>query len=152
MAVTTAPSEEACQAIVDRINTGSGITYTLAASATYGYKFEQARNDITALQVFVLHETERTLDETLDVENRTSHEIRIFVRQKLTDATNTLVNAVLLTARKIFQRVNNFNSANGRVRVWECDLEPADPEIDPLIQLDVCQRTILLRVEVEASP
>ena len=115
-AVTIAPSDEACQSIRDRINTG--MAYTLPQPAIYHEQVIDTLEEVTGLRVDVVHELETTLVDTLATEDRTSHIIRIWVRDKLPDDSQAAVAARNLINRQIWQRVNNFNSANGRVKVW----------------------------------
>lgn len=151
MPVTTAPAAEACQAIVDRINSGSGLTYTLPAAADYVYQISEDIKATTELQVLVIHKQQSTLDETLDVENRTSHNMTIRVRQKLPDNARSTVEALLLIVRQLFQRVNNY--ATSRVRVWDCDIDIDEgPDESQLREAGLFTMEFPLRVEVEASP
>lgn len=151
MSLTIAPSDEACQAIVARINSGSGITYTLASAAEYFYQKDDNIQRLSSLTVDVIHLGERDLGDTLDVETRTSHDMQIWIRQKLPGAIATAsVAAVKLVARQIFQRVNNY--ATSRVRVWECGEEQEDGADRSVLRQDgVVSLMIPLRVVVEAS-
>jgi hypothetical protein len=100
----------------------------------------------------VVHEEETQLEETLDEEDRTSHEIRIYVRSKVPGRTADEIDPLKLLTRQIFQRVNEYDSTNGRVKVWQCDIEPrqaADKEL--LRQHGIFVAAIMLRVEVEPS-
>lgn len=148
MAVSVAPSAEAAQAIVDRINAG-GTAYTLTTPATWGYELDQDLSEVTGVQVFVLHDDEETLEETFDIEGRTSHDIRIFIRQTLSDRATATISAARLIERQIYQQVNNFKSSNGRVKVWECGLEKGSLNTPAMTQLSLLDATIPLRVEVE---
>jgi hypothetical protein len=65
--VTIAPSDEACQAIVDRINAGT--TYTLPVPATYGRVIFADMETITGFSCDVVHLSEQQLNETLDAED-----------------------------------------------------------------------------------
>lgn len=150
MPVTTAPSTEAMAAIVDRINTGS--EYPLMVSAEYGEQIIDPLEDISGLRVDVASEDEEQLHETLATEDRTTHTLRIWVRKKVTDTSNDTIDALKLLVRKIYQRVNNFNSSDGRVKVWECDFDPKQcPNKDILKQHWLFVANMSLRVEVEAS-
>lgn len=150
MAVTQAPSIEACDALVRRIN--SGEAYSLDVKATYTEQIVDALEDVQELRCDVVPEEEETLEETLDVENRTSHVIRIHVRQKVSSIDADEVQAFKLLVRQIFQRINNYDTTDGRVKVWECELESKQiPDKTILQQHLLCIASILLRVEVEAS-
>lgn len=150
MAVTIAPSEEACQAIVDRINTGT--TYPLIFSATYTENLTEDVEELDALRVDVVPLNEIQLQETLSVEDRTEHEIAVEVRRKIKTTAQAEVANVKLTARKIYQRVNNFNSADGRVQVWECDYESNEnPNKKLLADHQIFRSRLLLKVRVSPS-
>lgn len=150
MPVEIAPSEEAMQALVDRINSGSA--YALEVAATSTDKIDESIEELAALAVDVATEEEQQLNETLAVTDRTSHAIRVWIRKKLDQVTPDEVASLKLVARQIFQQINNFDSPDGRVRVWECSYDPTEvPSKDALNTLGLFQATILLRVEVEAS-
>lgn len=151
MSVTIAPSTEAMTVIVDRVNTST--VYDLAFKATYCEEITEPLEEITDLRVDVVTETEETLNETLDVEDRTSLAIRIWIRKKVaTPRQQDEIDGLKLLVRQIFQMVNNFNSSDGRVKVWECDLDPKEcPIKDVLRQNGLFITTLLLRVEVEAN-
>lgn len=153
MTVTTAPSAEACQVIVDRINSGSGGTYTLPSVATYTYELSEDCKEVgSALRVTVLHETEKDLDQTIETEQRTSHELRVLIRKRLSEKTNANINAVKLVARLIFQRLIAAATDTSRVKLWECNWEEsAEPDKTLLREHGICSVGIALRVEVEPS-
>lgn len=150
MAVSIAPSVESTQAIVDRINSGTAYELDIVAE-----RVEQAVDpleEVKTLRVDVVHETEEQLEETLDVEDRTSHEIRIWVRKKVSSVSNDDLDPLKLLVRQLFQRVNNFDSSSGRVKVWQCELEGKQvPDKDILQQAWLFVASIVLRVEVEPS-
>jgi len=149
MAVVIAPSVEAMQAIVARIN--SAETYCLLVSATYG---EHLIDDLeeSETRVDVISDAEEQLEETLDIEDRSSHALRIWIRKKVDSSSNDEINPLKLLTRQIFQRVSNYDTTNGRVKVWECDQESKEsPDKGMLRQAGLFVTSILLRVEVEAS-
>ena len=150
MAATIAPSVEATQAIIDRIN--SGTTYELEIVAQRQEVIVDHLEEVNELRVDVVHEEETQLEETLDDEDRTSHEIRIYVRSNVPNRTADEIDPLKLLTRQIFQRVNEYETSNGRVKVWQCDIEPrqaADKEL--LRQHGIFVAAIMLRVEVEPS-
>lgn len=149
-AVTIAPSDEACQAIVARIN--SGTAYTLPQAAAYIPTVIDILEEVTGLRVDVEHQLEESLEgETLDVENRTSHIIRIWIRDKLDDQSAAEVAALNLINRQIVQRVLNFDSADRRVRVWEVGKDRGEiPGKAVWTEAGFYRAYIELRVEVEA--
>jgi hypothetical protein len=147
MAVTQSPSTEAMSAIVEQIN--SGTAYELSVTAAYSETLDDELEDIPDLRVDVVQEEEEQLNETLDVEDRTSHMIRVWIRKRT--PTQDDIDAVKLIVRQIWQRVNNFNSSNARVKVWECDMDPKEvPNKIILKQLGLFVASMLMRVEVEA--
>jgi hypothetical protein len=147
MAVTQSPSTEAMSAIVEQIN--SGTAYELSVTAAYSETLDDELEDIPDLRVDVVQEEEEQLNETLDVEDRTSHMIRVWIRKRT--PTQDDIDAVKLIVRQIWQRVNNFNSSNGRVKVWECDMDPKEvPNKTILKQSGLFVASMLMRVEVEA--
>lgn len=147
-AVTIAPSTEACEAIRDRINSGGA--YTLAVNATIAEQFSDDQQAMTDLMVDVVALDEEQIDESLDVENRASVQIGIEIRRKLESDSQALVDAMKLLVRQIFQRVNNFDSSNRRVRVWECGTdENENPNKELLTNGLIFRSRLLLRVEVE---
>jgi len=148
MAVTQSPSTEAMSAIVEQIN--SGTAYELSVTAAYSETLDDELEDIPDLRVDVVQEEEEQLNETLDVEDRTSHMIRVWIRKRT--PTQDDIDAVKLIVRQIWQRVNNFNSSNARVKVWECDMDPKEvPNKMILKQSGLFVASMLMRVEVEAS-
>lgn len=150
MAVTIAPSVEASQAIVDAIN--GGTAYELDIKAERLDLAVDPLEEVSTLRVDVVHESEEQLEETLDVEDRTTHEIRIWVRKKVRSTSPDELDPLKLLVRQIFQRVNNYDSSNGRVKVWQAELEGKQvPDKAILNQAGLFVVPILLRVEVEAS-
>lgn len=150
MAVTKAPSTEAMQAICDRINDGG--EYDLNVTARYSEFLIDPLEDVTSLRVDVVSESEEQLNETLDVEDRTSHIIRVWMRKKVANVGNDEIDYLKLIFRQIYQRLNDFNSADGRVKVWELEIDPKEVPIKTIIQDNwLFVASLVLRVEVEAS-
>ncbi len=150
MAVTIAPAVEAMQFLRERINDGGA--YCLPIVAQYTEQVIDPLEEITDVRVDVASEAEETLDDTLDVENRTSHVLRIWVRAKVAAADNDAIDSLKLLVRQIFQRVNNADSTDGRVQVWDCDLEDGqNPDKDILQQAWLFVSSLVLRLEVAAS-
>lgn len=150
MAATIAPEVEAAQSIVDRINAST--TYALEVVAQRQEVIVDHLEEVSELRVDVVHEEGTQLEDTLNVEDRTSHEIRIYVRSKVSDMAPDSIDPLKLLTRQIFQQVNNYDSADGRVKVWQCDVEPrqaADKEL--LRQHGIFVAAIMLRAEVEPS-
>lgn len=150
MAVTIAPAAEACQALVERINAGTA--YTLDRDAEYARVEVTALEELDGLQVDVIAVDEQQLAETLAIEDRTSHTIAIWIRKKLADLEPDTIDALCLLTRQIYQQVNNWDSADGRVRVWETSEETElNPDKTALNTMRAFIAKIVLRVEVEAS-
>lgn len=150
MPVTIAPSTEACDALVDRIN--GGTAYTLDVLATYSRVEVNPLEDISGRRVDVIHVEETQLARTLAVEDLTSHKIAIWIREKLSDLDPATIDERCLLVRQIYQRVNNWDSSDLRVRVWETDEETRMvPDKAILNQMGLFVAVIVLRVEVEAS-
>jgi hypothetical protein len=147
-AVSISPSEEACAALVDQIN--GGTAYTLAVNATTAEQFSDEQEFLEALAVDVVPLEGEQLHETLAVEDRSSHQIGIEIRRRLESAEQNLVNDMKLIVQQIFQRVNNFDSSNRRVRVWECSpVSDENPNKELLSDALVFRSRLMLRVEVE---
>ena len=150
MAVTTAPAVEAMTFLRDRIN--DGYAYDLPIRAEYAEQIIDPLEEITGTRVDIVSEMEETMNDTLDVENRTSHVVRIWIRAKVESVANDAIDPLKLLVRAIFQRVNNADSSDGRVQVWECDLEGGqNPDKDILQQSWLFVSSIILRLEVVAS-
>ena len=150
MPVTIAPSTEACQAIVDRIN--SGTAYELDLKATYSENLIDPLEEIAGLRVDVCSESEEQLIETCDLEDNTRHIIRVWVRKKLQALTPDEIDPLKLLTRRIFQRLNNFRSSDGRVMVFEIDdTAKAQPDKNALSQQRMFVANIQMVVEVEPS-
>jgi hypothetical protein len=147
---TIAPSTEACQAIVDRIN--SGTAYELELKATYSDLLVDPLEEVSELRVDVCHESEEQLTETCDLEDNTRHIIRVWVRKKLQSLSPDEIDPLKLLTRRIFQRLNNFRSSDGRVMVFEIDdTAKAQPDKTALSQQRMFVANIQIAVEVEAS-
>lgn len=150
MAVTIAPSSEAMSAIVDQINSGGD--YDLDVVARYGALIIDPLEEVTGLRVDVVSETEEQLVETLDVEDRSTHQIRVWMRKKVSSVSSDEIDQLKLIFRQIYQRVNNFDSSDGRVKVWDVEIDPIEVPIKSILQQSwLFVASLVLRVEVEAS-
>lgn len=150
MAVTIAPSSEAMSAIVDQINSGG--TYDLDVVARYGALLIDPLEEVIGLRVDVVSETEEQLVETLDVEDRSTHQIRVWMRKKVSSVSSDEIDQLKLIFRQIYQRVNNFDSSDGRVKVWDVEIDPIEVPIKSILQQSwLFVASLVLRVEVEAS-
>jgi uncharacterized protein involved in tellurium resistance len=150
MAVTIAPSSEAMSLIVDQINSGGA--YDLDVVARYGALIIDPLEEVTGLRVDVVGETEEQLVETLDVEDRSTHQIRIWMRKKVSSVSSDEIDQLKLIFRQIYQRVNNFDSSDGRVKVWDAEIDPIEVPIKSILQQSwLFVASLVLRVEVESS-
>lgn len=150
MAVTIAPSSEAMSAIVDQINSGGA--YDLDVVARYGALLIDPLEEVIGLRVDVVSETEEQLVETLDVEDRSTHQLRVWMRKKVSSVSSDEIDQLKLIFRQIYQRVNNFDSSDGRVKVWDVEIDPVEVPIKSILQQSwLFVASLVLRVEVEAS-
>jgi len=133
--------------LVTQINAGTA--YTLAVAATYSEQLIDPLEEINDLRVDVATDESESLDETLSTEDRTSHLIRVWIRSPA-DTSNESIDPLKLLVRQIFQRVNNYDTADKRVRVWECNFESLEnPTKQTLRTAGLFVAQIVLRVEVE---
>jgi len=148
-AASISPSTEAMDQIVRRIN--SAETYCLPVSASYTEVLTDNLEDLIQLRVDVTQESEQQLEETLDSEDRTSHLIRVRVRQSgVRDQVK--IDQLKLLVRQLWQRVNNWDSSDGRVRVWETNMNFEEvPTKRNLREEEVFDASVLMRVEVEPA-
>jgi uncharacterized protein involved in tellurium resistance len=150
MAVTIAPSSEAMSAIVDQINSGGA--YDLDVVARYGALLIDPLEEVIGLRVDVVSETEEQLVETLDVEDRSTHQLRVWMRKKVSSVSSDEIDQLKLIFRQIYQRVNNFDSSDGRVKVWDVEIDPIEVPIKSILQQSwLFVASLVLRVEVEVS-
>jgi hypothetical protein len=124
---SVSPSTEACEAIRDRIN--SGEDYALEVRAQVAEEITEDLQDLRQLRVDVIQETEEQLEETLDLQDNTSHSIRVWIRKKLDTTTQDEIEQLKLLRRQIELRLLNYVTTDWRVRVWEVSRTQA-PIID----------------------
>lgn len=145
---TIAPSVEACNAIRDRIN--SGEEYTLEVKAQSADEITEDLQDLRQLRVDVIQETEEQLAETLDLQDNTSHIVRVWIRKKLDTITQDEIDALKLLKRQIALRLLNYVTTDWRVRIWEVDNSQA-----PIVERDTLHQdrsfiaSVVCRVEVK---
>jgi hypothetical protein len=118
---TLAPSTEAVNAIVARINAGT--TYNLDLKAEARELIVDPTEEVTELRVDVCHESEQQLFETLDSVDNTQHAIRIWIRKKVADITPQQLNPLRLLCRQILRQVDQYVTTDWRVRVWQAGFE-----------------------------
>lgn len=145
---TVSPSTEACEAIRDRIN--SGEDYTLEVRAQVAEEITEDLQDLRQLRVDVIQETEEQLEETLDLQDNTSHSIRVWIRKKLDATTQDEIEQLKLLRRQMELRLLNYVTTDWRVRVWEVSRTQAPiAERDMLHQDRSFVASILCRVKVK---
>ena len=150
MPTTIAPADEACEALVARINAG-GAAYTLPTAATYSYQEVEGLEQITNLRVDVVPMSETVLDERLDGTNPSSHVITVVMRKQVADATPTTVKPLTLIRRQLFEWLDNWDSSDRRVRVIQADMDDSEKLIKTgLNNLLLFSTFITLKVEVTA--
>jgi hypothetical protein len=118
---TLAPSTEAVNAIVARINAGTAYNLDLKAEARE--LIVDPTEEVTELRVDVCHESEQQLFETLDSVDNTQHAIRIWIRKKVADITPQELNPLRLLCRQILRQVDQYVTTDWRVRVWQAGFE-----------------------------
>lgn len=150
MALTIAPSDEAATAIVALVNAGS--TYTLSRTATYCRLFEDDLATPAGLVVDVVHDDESNVDDSIDQEVTTSHQITVWMRDKLSGIDNASVAAKTLIFRKLYRVLNVHATGNSRVKIYDVDFDPKEvPEKDILREHRYFRASIVMRVEVEPA-
>ena len=112
---TLSPSTEACEAIRNRIN--SGTDYTLEVRAEVRDEITEDLKDLRQLRVDVCQESEEQLFETIDLQDNTSHQIRVWIRKKLDTTTQDELEQLKLLKRQIELRLLNYATDDWRVRV-----------------------------------
>ena len=120
-----APTTEAMQAIRDRINTGSG--YALDETVAYSELTVDPLEDFEGnTRVDVTAEDSWQLNEMLDVQDRHSVVIRVWIRAKLVNSADAQseINDLMLLVHQIYQRVNSYRDGSNRVVVWEGATDP----------------------------
>lgn len=142
--LTISPADEACQAIVNRIN--SGTDYRLSFDAKYSRTEIDRLEEIDRTRVDVVAVTETQPNNQLDAMENSSHKIQVVIRSKLFGKD---VSDLALFVRQLFLRLDNFNSTDRRVCVWECDVdEKENPDKSFLNDANLFVSSINLRVEV----
>ena len=145
---TLSPSTEACEAIRDRIN--SGTDYTLEVRAEVRDEITEDLKDLRQLRVDVCQESEEQLFETIDLQDNTSHVIRVWIRKKLDTTTQDELEQLKLLKRQIELRLLNYATTDWRVRIWDVSNSQA-----PLMERDMFHQdrsfvaSMLCRVEVK---
>ena len=144
MTLTIAPADEACQAIVARINSGG--EYSLALDAHYSRTEIDLLEELDRLRVDVVSVNETQPNDQLDASENSSHKIQVVIRSKTTSKD---VQDLALIVRQVFLRLDNFSSSDRRVCVWECDVEEKENPVKSLLNdANLFVSVVNLRVEV----
>jgi len=145
---TVSPSTEACEAIRNRIN--SGEDYALEVRAEVREEITEDLQELRQLRVDICQESEEQLAETIDLQDNTSHVIRVWIRKKLDTTTQDEIEQLKLLKRQIELRLLNYVTADWRVRVWEVSSTQA-----PILERDMLHQdrsfvaSVSCRVEVK---
>jgi hypothetical protein len=144
MTLTISPADEACQAIVARINSGG--EYSLALDARYSRTEIDYLEELDRLRVDVVAVSETQPNDQLDANENSSHKIQVVIRSKTTPKD---VQDLALIVRQVFLRLDNFDSSDRRVCVWECDVEEKENPVKSLLNdANLFVSVVNLRVEV----
>lgn len=150
MPATKSPTTEALEVIRDRINAGT--TYALPFEVSYTEFIIDPLEEVQTLHVDVCEDTSEQMNDTLDAENRTSHDIFVWVRSKVSGFANETIEPLRLVTHQIFQQLNNYDTSDRRVTVWDCNIVPLQvPLRQTLRQMHMYVAAIQLRVEVLPS-
>ena len=144
---TVSPSTEACEAIRDRINSGSG--YVLDVQAQVVELLIEDLAELRNLRVEVVPELEEQLADIIDESDWTSHQIRVWIRQKLQTTEQNEIDRLKQIRRQIVSRLLNYATTDRRVVVWEVDNQSDNRFDRTALQQDrAFVSSIILRVEV----
>jgi hypothetical protein len=147
MTVAIAPADEACTALVALLNASTG--FVLEITASYSRMEIDRLEEIHELRIDVVAIDETQLAERLDLADNTSHTIDVVIRKKI-DNKDLEIPELSLLCRQIFNTLNNWNSSDHRVQIWECDLDQKErPDKNLLNDANLFLSTIHLRVEVQ---
>lgn len=144
---TVSPSTEACEAIRDRINSGSG--YVLDVQAEVRELLIEDLAELRSLRVEVVAELEEQLADIIDESDWSSHQIRVWIRQKLQTTEQSEIDRLKQIRRQIVLRLLNYATADRRVVVWEVDNQSDNRFDRTALQQDrAFVSSIIVRVEV----
>jgi hypothetical protein len=144
---TVSPSTEACEVIRDRINSGSG--YVLDVRAEVVELLIEDLAELRSLRVEVVPELEEQLADIIDESDWTSHQIRVWIRQKLQTTEQNEIDRLKQIRRQIVSRLLNYATTDRRVVVWEVDNQSDNRFDRTALQQDrAFVSSIILRVEV----
>lgn len=148
MTATLAPEDEACTALVDRINTGTD--YALAIDAKYTRVLVDPLEEIESLRVDVVHDTAGGERERLDGLDESRHTIRVWIRDNLEGETPEAWQQAALLRTQLLARLDNWDSSDRRVRVWNAENEELEQPVKEMARkLGLFIASIVLDVRVE---
>lgn len=148
MAATIAPADEACQALVARINAGTD--YVLDVDATYSRLLIDPLEDIQELRVDVVADTEQGQSDRLDGLDTSLHTIKVWVRAPLPDPATEFIADLALLRKQISDWLDNWDSNDRRVRVWDSENDDLEqPLKDAVRQSGLFVAVVVLNVQVE---
>ncbi len=149
MTVSIAPADEACLALVDRINAGTA--YILDVEAKYSRFLVDPLEEIDGLRVDLAHDVEQVQHDRLDGLDNSLHTIRVWIRAKLPDDEPESVQSFAYLRKQLVDRLDNWNSSDRRVQVWDTENEEIEqPMKDQLRQKGLFVACVVLHVQVLA--
>lgn len=148
MVATIAPADEACIALVDRINAGTD--YALAVDARYSRLQVDPLEQIKELHVDVVADTEQGQSDRLDGLDNTLHTIKVWVRAPIIDADPQYLADLALVRKQLVDWLDNWDSSDRRVQVWDSENEDLEQPIKELIrQSNLFVAVVILNVQVQ---
>lgn len=148
MTATLSPADEACTALVNRLN--SMTTFVLDVEAKYSRLEIDQLEQVEGLRVDVVANTEQGQSDRLDGLDETIHEIRVYIRKHLTTDQDVEIQELALLRTQIIAALDNWDSADRRVRVWDSENEALEqPMKEQLRTLGMFMAVIVLTVKVE---
>lgn len=105
--------------------------------------------ELRNLRVEVVPELEEQLADIIDESDWTSHQIRVWIRQKLQTTEQNEIDRLKQIRRQIVLRLLNYATTDRRVVVWEVDNQSDNRFDRTALQQDrAFVSSIILRVEV----
>lgn len=143
-----APSDEACIALVARIN--SGTDYVLDVDATYSREIVEPLEEIDGIRVDVVADTEVGQSDRLDGLDTSLQTIRVWVRAKMSDQLNETYQDLALLRKQIVDRLDNWDSSDRRVRVWDSENDELEQPLKAAArQMGLFVACVILQVQVQ---
>ena len=149
MPTTIAAADEACEALVTRIN-AAGSGYTLSPAAEYSYEEIDPLEQVSGTRVDVVPNLQRGQSVRLDGLDASIHEIRVWIRKQCPDLAPTTIKPLTLLRQQIMEWLDNWDSSNKRVRVWDSENEDLEQPVKEQLRLNnLFVACIVLEVHVE---